>query len=87
MSDLSLGPHFDEFIESQIRSGRFRNASEVVRAGLQLLEDSEQGRAARLAKEINDAFDEPGEDVPSDEVFARLEAMSAVGAKVRHGGA
>lgn len=41
-----IGDHFDGFIESQIVSGRFNNASEVVRAGLRLLED----REAKLAE-------------------------------------
>lgn len=38
---IVVGDHFDTFIEMQIGSGRFNNASEVVRAGLRLLEDHE----------------------------------------------
>lgn len=36
-----VGDRFETFIAAQIRAGRFNNASEVVRAGLRLLEDEE----------------------------------------------
>ncbi len=40
-TSISLGNHFESFIESTISKGRFSNASEVVRAGLRLLEEEE----------------------------------------------
>jgi antitoxin ParD1/3/4 len=79
MASISLGDHFEEFIRKQIESGRYNNASEVVRAGLRMLEDKEVTREEKLrwldealAKGLADA--EAGLGKPMDEVFDRLEA-------------
>ncbi len=37
-TSIILGDHFDEFIQSEIESGRYSTASEIIRSGLRLLE-------------------------------------------------
>lgn len=77
MPNVHLGPHFDRFVHEQIERGRFQNASEVVRAGLRLLEEHEASHAGRLAelqRQINEAFDDPSSGRPAGDVFNELEA-------------
>lgn len=46
--NVNLTGHFDHFIEAGINSGRFSNASEVVREGLRLLEQREREDQAKI---------------------------------------
>jgi antitoxin ParD1/3/4 len=61
--NVNLTDHYDHFVTSLIGSGRYKNASEVMRAGLRLLEhqgreDEEKLAALRgLAAEAFDALD------------------------------
>ena len=49
-TSISLGSHFDDFISQQLNEGRYGSASEIVRAGLRLLEERESKvRALRAA--------------------------------------
>lgn len=51
-TSVSLGDYFDEFVENRISEGRYKNASEVIRAGLRLLEEEENKiTALKLALE------------------------------------
>ena len=40
-TSITLGDHFDSFITKQIKTGRYNSVSEVIRAGLRVLEDAE----------------------------------------------
>lgn len=55
-TSISLGNHFESFIEHTISDGRFTNASEVIRAGLRLLEEKEN-RVIALRKAIQEGFE------------------------------
>jgi antitoxin ParD1/3/4 len=59
-TSISLDDHFADLLEREVASGRFRSASEVVRAGLRLLEDREtQMEALRAALDVGEASGEP----------------------------
>jgi antitoxin ParD1/3/4 len=55
-TSVSLGNYFDEFIQSRISGGRYRNASEVIRAGLRLLEE-EEDKIIALKRAIQEGID------------------------------
>ena len=59
-TSVSLDDHFTRFLAREVESGRYRSASEVVRAGLRLLEDREtQMTALREALAVGEASGEP----------------------------
>lgn len=41
-TSITLGTYFDQFIQNVLKEGRYKNASEVIHAGLRLLEEEEQ---------------------------------------------
>ena len=59
-TSISLGDHFTDFIGERVASGRYNSASDVVRAGLRLLEEHE----ARV-KALRDALVEGERSGPS----------------------
>lgn len=57
-TSISLGNYFDQFVKSQVSAGRYKNVSEVIRAGLRLLED-EENKAIALKATIQKGLDSP----------------------------
>lgn len=50
-TSISLGNHFEDFIQKKVKSGRYSSVSEVIRSALRLLEDEE-----KKEKELIDAL-------------------------------
>jgi len=63
-TSISLGSHFTAFIEGQVETGRYGSASDVVRAGLRLLEEHEAKVKALQSALITG--EESGEPQPFD---------------------
>lgn len=75
-TSVALSSHFETFVRNQVESGRYNNVSEVVRAGLRLLEDLEQLNDLKLV-ELKGAITaglESGKHRSAGQVFDRLEA-------------
>lgn len=78
-TSISLGNHFENFIESTVSKGRFSNASEVVRAGLRLLEE-EENRIAALRNAIQEGIDSGrAENFDPEKHLASLKANKKIG--------
>lgn len=70
MSEISitLTPYFKELVEAKVQSGRYSDASDVLREALRLFEQHEREREARL-RDLQAAIDEglaSGESRPFD---------------------
>jgi antitoxin ParD1/3/4 len=77
MPNVNLGPHFDRFVQEKLAEGRYQNASEVVRAGLRLLEDAEATnleRRAALRAELAERANDGRPSEPAARVFEDLRA-------------
>lgn len=74
---LSLDDHSAEFIEQQVDGGNFASASEVVAAGLKLLEAEQEYVAAVRAALIEGENSGPPEPFDFDEFIARKKAQRA----------
>ena len=55
-TSVSLGDYFESFVDNKVSEGRFKNASEVIRAGLRLLE-SEENKVIILKNAIKEGIE------------------------------
>jgi antitoxin ParD1/3/4 len=74
--NINLTEHFDRFVEHQVSSGRYSNASEIVREALRLLEEQQQEREAKL-KAIRQAAKQGFDEISRGEGI-HLEGKKAI---------
>lgn len=55
-TSISLGDYFEQYVQRQVSVGRYKNVSEVIRAGLRLLED-EESKVIALRNAIQEGID------------------------------
>lgn len=79
-TSISLGNYFDQFVSSQVSAGRYKNVSEVIRAGLRLLEE-EESKVIALRAAI-----QKGEDSPLVENFDFKENLKKLKEEKRKNG-
>jgi antitoxin ParD1/3/4 len=81
-TSISLGSYFDNFIQNRISAGRFKNASEVVRAGLKLLEE-EENKIIALKEAIQEGIDSGiAYDFDTNTHLKKLKANKGLNGKV-----
>jgi len=75
--NVSLTPELEGYISQLVEAGRYRSASEVVRAAVRTLQDQDEERQARLEalrQSIDRGLDELNakERSPADQVFEQI---------------
>ena len=69
--NVNLTDELDRFVAKKVKTGRYENASEVVRAGLRTLEREEQQYEAKIAA-LRAAIDEGASGIAEGYVFRRV---------------
>ena len=78
-TSVALGTYFENFIRTKVEQGRYNNASEVIRAGLRLLEENES-QLQELKTAIADGMDSGiAEDFDPKEHLKSLKARRSNG--------
>ena len=78
-TSVALGPYFEQFIQTKVLQGRYNNASEVIRAGLRLLE-AEENQFMALKEAIHEGIES---GIASD--FDPQQHLQMLKAKHNHG--
>ena len=73
--NVSVGKHWEEFIDSLVKQGRYASATEVMREGLRLVEERE-AKLKALRETIEASLAEGGEH-SDEEVAAYLDKRAA----------
>lgn len=77
-TSVSLGEHFTAFLGAQVGSGRYGNASEVIRAGLRLLEEREAALADLRAEIAKGYASGDPQEIDFDAFLAELHAQAGL---------
>ena len=78
-TSISLGSYFDNFVKSNINKGRYKNVSEVIRAGLRLLEEH-KNKVQSLKTAIQEGVDSGiAEDFNPDNFLEKMKSKKRNG--------
>jgi antitoxin ParD1/3/4 len=78
-TSFTLSNHFADFVENKVAEGRYASASEVVRAGLRLLEEQEAKLSALRAALIEGEASGPATPFDFDEYIAHKRGQNSPG--------
>ena len=78
-TSISLGEHFTDFIDQQVSQGRFGSASEIVRAGLRMLEEHESKVAALRSALIAGEESGPARKFKADKFLSSMKKRKKSG--------
>lgn len=75
-TSVSLGNHFSSFVEAQVQTGRYGSASDVLRAGLRLLEEHE-AKVEALRQALKEGEESGvGREIDFEDFKAKMRAKS-----------
>ena len=79
-TSIVLGDHFEDFIATQVKDGRYGSASEVIRQGLRLLEEHEQKITALRQALITGENSGPATPLDMKAIIRKAKARASLGA-------